>query len=219
MAITEGRCDWKEKALFPPFDIFWAIISYLRCKETCLALAFYKRQFFWMEKENSGALEILIYRGLGKLISCSCSNFPSNDELKEYSLDSWNQHSVVLAVHHWSNKQATDFRSTENQRFWSHKNFQNCYLEIFDYVANIENWRSAPTLVLNPRICSPSVTFAFMRSRSKPNINKIFFYFGWKSCWLIAALPAGEWLFRIILDALKRKSSNNGLIKDEPVTQ
>lgn len=41
-------------------------------------------------------------------------------------------------------------------------------------------------------------------------------YFGWKSCWLMAALPAGEWLFRIILEARKRKSSNNGLISDEP---
>lgn len=32
----------------------------------------------------------------------------------------------------------------------------------------------------------------------------------------MAALPAGEWLFKIILEARKRKSSNNGLMSDEP---
>lgn len=46
--------------------------------------------------------------------------------------------------------------------------------------------------------------------------NVRFPYFGWKSCWLMAALPAGEWLFKIILEARKRKSSNNGLMSDEP---
>jgi hypothetical protein len=44
-------------------------------------------------------------------------------------------------------------------------------------------------------------------------------YFGWKSCWLMAALPAGEWLFKIILEARKRKSSNNGLMSEEPGTK
>lgn len=65
------------------------------------------------------------------------------------------------------------------------------------------------------------MTFTFMTFKTKLNIKKKKkknFYFGWKSCWLIAALPAGEWLFRIILDARNRKSSNNGLIKDEPET-
>lgn len=68
-------------------------------------------EFFWREKESSGTLEILIYEGLRKLISCSCSNvanFPSDDELKEYCLDSGNHHSLVPAVHHWSDKQNTE---------------------------------------------------------------------------------------------------------------
>lgn len=55
-----------------------------------------------------------------------------------------------------------------------------------------------------------------IRIFTKTEHNVHFPYFGWKSCWLMAALPAGEWLFKIILEARKRKSSNNGLMSDEP---
>lgn len=34
------------------------------------------------------------------------------------------------------------------------------------------SWRNAPTCVLTPSICSPSMTFAFMRTRTKPDMNK-----------------------------------------------
>ena len=55
-----------------------------------------------------------------------------------------------------------------------------------------------------------------IRIFTKTEHNVHFPYFGWKSCWLMAALPAGEWLFKIILEARKRKSSNIGLMSDEP---
>lgn len=55
-----------------------------------------------------------------------------------------------------------------------------------------------------------------LRDFTKTEHNVHFPYFGWKSCWLMATLPAGEWLFKIILEARKRKSSNNGLMSDEP---
>lgn len=58
-----------------------------------------------------------------------------------------------------------------------------------------------------------------LRDFTKTEHNVHFPYFGWKSCWLMAALPAGEWLFKIILEARKRKSSNNGLMSDEPGTE
>lgn len=106
-----NSCDKKEKA--HSFFSSWSIlgyISFLRCKETCLVLGFFTKWVGRREKESSGTFEILFYKELGKLTSCSCSNlanFPSSNELKEYSLNSWNQHSVVPEVHHWSNKAQT----------------------------------------------------------------------------------------------------------------
>lgn len=65
----------------------------------------------------------------------------------------------MLAVHHSSNK-----ASTKQQRIWV---TQKRHLDTS--VGTGESWRKASTLVLKPSICSPSVTFALVRFRTKQN--------------------------------------------------
>lgn len=153
ISYGHNSCDRKEKA--HSFFSSWSIlgyISFLRCKETCLVLSFFTKWVGRREKESSGTFEILFYKELGKLISCSCSNlanFLSSNELRNIL---WTHEiSIQLCLKFIIDLTKHRLWSTELQGYWVTQKLIKCYLGI--YVGSVENWRNAPPLVLNPVVC------------------------------------------------------------------